>query len=849
MEALRLKPRQLTEREPEIENWDDDDFFVDDGDDLTFRSSSTSNNPPGQRRDSVSSHRSVRSELESLQGEERQVHVPGDDESSTMNAIAAAAGMGIPLPKNVPSSALMGGTIKRLGGRKIKQAIEDDWDADLELPEAGKPLAIKPQDGSRFPDAIRQVSGSSIHMSPTSPKKQLSPVIHQNGLDLAQSTASTSGISVDLEKFKDNEDDDDFFGDGAATIKVSKKHSRGRPISLLTPPTPQKEQKAQPQDDDLEQDFELPSDGKLKLSTRKDIPKTPSFGFDDVDWGEGSLGTRYGGTRRDGRSNRSSSASALSPSISSSITAESEDETFDGLVLPPGPVNFEQRLKFHSRKSRSPERVIEEEPAAQPKKILDAEEKEDFCAGLDLGDAGVFDSRKLTLHRNIKVRDMRPDSPSRPKTSASITFTNKPVTHQPSRLPRLSHERTQSSLEPVSESGGPILPRLRRSQSRIGHSAHSSLSSLPTPTTPSSSQSMPLSSSRRSPREITSKASAASLRTEPTTTSAQLLRLKRSMPVMKPPQSPAKTTGGRFERPPSRTETGRPLSGLRPKTPVERTRQDAGFSTLPRRQPPPPFLPAGTSQSHHITAKSGRTFRRHDSDHSIDFRPSSRTVSRSAMRSPSPRRVRTNEKITDTNYRLVNRPRHQRTFGSGNELDGFDDLPISRDAETQFMKQPVSKEPRPGLRNRIYQNVLPDRNSPSPILPYSPIKDYTPSFARDTAASRIARETSLAQRAPTQTPLAPLTSQRVAQLSTRSNLNPNMSQGSTRSRKHRRQPQLKPHLISNLNSSRDTKSTLLPLITAPSKKVLVFFLGMVWLLTRRSCEWNGVQPGNLPLGG
>lgn len=824
MDALELKPRLPAEREPEIENWDDDDFFVDDGDDLTFRSSSTSNNPLGQRRDSISSHKSMRSELESLQGEERQVHVPGDDENSTMNAVAAAAGMGIPLPKNVPSSALLGGTIKRLGGRKIKQTIEDDWDADLEFPEAGTPLTIKPQDEAKFPDAIRQVSGSSIQPSPPSPKKQSSCIVHQDKPDHDQSRPSFSSTSVDLDKFRDDEDDDDFLGDGTATVKASKTQGPGGPIPLLTPPTPQKEQNARPQvEEDLEQDLELPSDGKLKLSTRRDIPKT-SQGFDDVDWGEGSLGTRYGGTRRDGRSNRSSSASALSPSISSSITAESEDETFDGLILPPGPVNFEQRLKLNSRKSRSPERVIEEEPSPEPKRLPEAEdEKEDFCAGLDIGDGGIFDSRKLSLHRNIKVKDTRPDSPSRPKTSASITFTNKPVSQQPSRLPRLSHERTQSSLEPVSESGGPILPRVRHSQSRIGHSAHSSLSSLPTPTTPSSAQSMPPSTPRRPPREVSSKTSAASLRNEPTTTSAQLLRLKRSMPAMKPPQSPAKATAGKFERPPSRTETGHPPSGLRPKTPVERMKADAGSSTLPRRYQPP-FLPAGTSQSHHITAKNSRTFRRHDSDNAIDFRPGSRAVSRSTVRSPSPRRMRGSEKPTDATYRLINRPRHQRTFGNGNELDGFDDLPISRDAESQFVKQPVAKDPRPGLRNKLYQNVLPDRGTPSPVSPYPTAKtDHTPSFARDTAASRIARETSLAQRAPAQGPLAPLTTQRVAQLSTRSNLNPNVSQSSMRSRKHKKQPQLKPHLIANLNSSKETKSTCLSQAEAT--------LGFLWLAT------------------
>ncbi|SPO05745.1 related to cytokinesis inhibitor byr4 [Cephalotrichum gorgonifer] len=541
MEPLRLKPRLPAEPAPEIENWDDDDFFADDGDDFAFRSSINSN-PTTDRRDSMSSRRSMRSELESLHEEERQIHVPGDDENSTMNAITVAANLGIPIPKNVPPSALMGGTIKRLGGRKIKKIIDDDWDADLELPEGGKPLAIKPQDGSRFPDAIRQVSGGSVQLSPTGSRKQASPVIHQHNFDLGQPRSSPTGASINLDRFRDDDDDDDFFGDGSATIKVSKSRGLGKPISLLTPPTPQKGNGIlPPTDDDFEQDLELPSDGKLKLSTTKDIPKTPALSLDDLDWGEGSLGTRYGGTRRDGRSNRSSSASALSPSISSSITAESEDETFDGLVLPAGPVNFEQRLKLR-RKSRSPERIPEDEPAPQPKKLPEAEE-EDFLTGLDLGESAV--------------------------------------------------------------------------------------------------------------------------------------------------------------------------------------------------------------------------------------------------------------------------PRHQRAFGDGNELDGFDDLPVSRDTEARFVKQPVAKDVRPPLRNKIYQNVLPDRSSAaSPVSPYSPVRpDYTPSFARDTAASRIAREASLAQRAPAQGPLAPLTAQRVAQLSTRSNLSPNLPQSPVRSRKHsKKQPQLKPHLISNLNSTRDVKA-------------------------------------------
>ncbi|CRK20724.1 hypothetical protein BN1723_002691 [Verticillium longisporum] len=815
MESLRLKPRQPVEEQ--IEDWDDGDFQIDAGE-APFRPANSHNQPPS-RRDSHSSVMSLRSELESLPGDERQLHLPGDDERSTLDAIAAATKAGIPIPQNVPSSALMGGTIKRLGGRKIKRIIQDDWENDLELPDSAQALRIKPQDASQFPDALRQVSGP--HSSPTKLSAAVSLSISKD--DRRQSTMSMSSVvsgAANLDKFKDNDDeDDDFFGDGGATIKVSKTRPP-KPISLITPPTPQKMEKTDKiagADDDFEGDFELPSDGKLKLSTRKTIPKTPATQAEDMDWGEGSLGTRFGGTRRDGRSNRSSSASALSPSVSSSFTAESEDDTFEGLLLPSGHVNFEERL-VRNRKSRSPVRTVEEEPAdlktpqpqlqpqAQPQaqpapRPPQAEaDKDDMFNDLELGDGEVFDSGKLTLHRNIRMNTNRPASPTRPKTAVAITFTNKPVQ---SRLPRPNHERAQSSLEPVSESGGPIQSRSRRSQSRMGHSSHSSVTSLPTPTTPSPIQLIQPATPRR--REMSKPTSHASLRNEPTTTSSQLLKFKRSLPAMRAtPQSPAKAPIPRYERPPSRTD-GRPQSSLRPKTPVER--RAAGEPALQTARKP--FLPAGssTTHSHHISAKTGRSLRRHDSNSSIDLRPVSRTVSRSTMRSPSPQRLhRSANQIAQGGPRAGYYQNRSKTFGDGHELDAFDDLPTSSQAESKYVCQPA-KAP---LRNKIYQNVLPDRNTtPSPVPP-SPARfdrsDSTPHFARDTAASRIARETSLAHRAPSNGPLAQLTTQRVAQLSSRNNFHPGVPQPTVRSKKHRsKPPQLKPHLITNMNKDNSSR--------------------------------------------
>lgn len=172
------------------------------------------------------------------------------------------------------------------------------------------------------------------------------------------------------------------------------------------------------------------------------------------------------------------------------------------------------------------------------------------------------------------------------------------------------------------------------------------------------------------------------------------------------------------------------------------------------------------------------------------------------MRSPSPHRQRAS---IDTWERL-SKPKNKKTFGDGHELDGFDDLPTSRDVETKYLKQPITGGPKATLRNKLYQNVLPDRSSmTSPSTPQSPRPSFTPHFARDTTASRIARETALAQRVPSNGPLAPLSSQRVAQLSTRSNLSPSLPQSSVRSRKSKRSPQAKPHLISNMNSGKESK--------------------------------------------
>ncbi|PTB67499.1 hypothetical protein BBK36DRAFT_1196884 [Trichoderma citrinoviride] len=810
MEPLRLKPRQPVEAE--IENWDDDDFIVD-GDELSLRPAAvtTGTNAQPRRRDSTSSHISLRSDLDSAYGEEQHVHLPADDERSTMAAIAAAERAGIPLPKNVPSSALTGGTIKRLGGKKMRKTIDEDWEHDLELPDGPQGLQMKPRTHADFPETLRHVSGGSMHNSPKKTPKSA----RDSRRSSIMSNSSVLSAALSLDRFRDTEDeDDDFFGDGFDTIKVPKT----RPpqlLSFVTPPKPvgpvmSKEPLLN--EEDFERDLELPSDGTLRLSARRDIPRAPFALSDDIDWGEGSsLGTRYGGTRRDARSTRSSSVSAMSPSLSSTFTVESEDETFDGLVLPPGHLNFQERLQLR-KTNPPPEDIPEEQPAEAaapppppPKKLHAAAEVEqqDFLEGLDIGDGNVFDAGKLTIHRNIKVKDSRVTNPARPKTSVTLTFSNKPMPPQ-TRIPRLNnHERSHSTaLEPVSESGGPIPHRApRRPQSRLGHAANQlSVTSLPTPT----SSSFSIAPAPR--RAELSRPQFSSSRSDPPTTNSQLLRQKRSLATVRsrnPPTTAAKPIAGRAERPSSRTETGL----ARPKTPQERPKPSSESPGQARKNSIP-FIPAGAShsQSQHAASKAVRQYRRYDPDNANDARPISRSFARPGLRSPSPHRLK-----EDTWGRL-NRPKRKQNFGDGHELDAFDDLPTSKETESRFLKQPSAAGPPKATLRRLPQAPAPsaaqavDRNkTPSPwnAAPTAARSSYTPSFARDTAASRIARETALAHRTPSGGPLASVSAQRAP---TRSNAQ--QSQPTSRTKKLKRPPQLKPHLISNLSGGKESKVSL-----------------------------------------
>ncbi|KAI5787193.1 hypothetical protein EDC01DRAFT_717972 [Geopyxis carbonaria] len=801
-----------------VECWDDDPDFAD-IDQLqrqsTISSQYTLGNTDHHRRESVCSSRmSVASayDLDSSETGNHEHQVTLDD--SPAKAIASAIHAGIPIPQNVPSSALVGGTIKRLGTNKRvrKVSAHDDWSEDLELPALGNALSMTKKE---FPESLAQIFEG---------KQSISPV--------RSNPAAVPSARSQLNKFRDiPDDDDDFFGDGddVPTLKVSpaRKFRQAAPL-MLTPPLLESATKGTPSvDDDFEHDFEFPADAPLQLNLTKggERPRPPAVhgidsGFDD--WGDtdSGLGSSYygSGPRRE-RGERGSAMSIRSPSISairspslSGMTVESEDDTpLDGLVLPAGVLpDFQQLLK--RRQQAAVMDPVQVDRGFHVQKNLDDPANEEFFDGLEIGDGEIFDKNKLTLNRNVKQKlPPRKPSPVR-RTAMSLTFT----TNKPAPPPSSSRTNRLSQGHPT------LLPPLQ----------------LLEPVAERENQ--------RSPKRNNRNLKSENVHPKPTTTTAQLLRSKRSMPNMakstssqsKAPRPPSRTSNGRPSsrnsagRPPSSSNSaGRPTSsGSRPpssggrpqsrssvgrpssRNESQTTRPKTPHGNINSFRHPAPFVPGGASvhSSHHISAKVSRHNIKRDERPETDRRPMSRVQQRTPPRhSPSSsgasnttakRCPNTTPRVAPENLRReaasigqLTQPTRKRNFGDGTELEAFDDLPTSSRAENRYTVTPVARgAPKTATRQKSSAKRENDTESPKKKLDRtnrSPNDANVPRFARDTAASRNAREyTQQRLGMTTPVPTSPNAERWRAQIAARSSITP-------RNSRKRSSQQSKPHLI------------------------------------------------------
>ncbi|KAJ5655631.1 hypothetical protein N7507_007581 [Penicillium longicatenatum] len=753
-----INPQTRPEEDEQIECWDDDD-------DLQFTeglqsraASSTgslanSSFRPSGHRDSISSRRSARSDLDSNVGDEDwQVPLHDNDEFAKEEALASAKNAGIPIPANIPSSALLGGAIKRLSIRKPKRSFVDDWSEDVELPGPDAILQLRTAQEVKFPESIRQISSTV-----TSPVKSTA----SSSWDENIPTRLQSALG-NLDHFRDNEDDGPINWD-VPTIKAPNPRSPQKFATKAAGRNLNAEQEA----DFFDQDLELPPDCQsLRLSHRKDTTGVSSPVLEDFDleWSEGSIGVRVGGTARDGRSIPSSSISIASPSVSSCLTAESEEDGLDGLVFPDGPLDFTASLKRREEETTHENAALAE--AKQESLAGKSSDADDFFSGIEVDNGKAFASKKLTLNPNVKRKTEWPASPTR-RSSTTLTFTTSGTgavntaasPRQNTRIPRLSgHDRNHSThLETVSESGAPI-SKFQRPQSRLGHSSQSSISSLQSASVVSNSPN-PNPAGRRL---LGARAPQAAAPAGDSCTPPRQLRTKRSLPSIRGVASASSAQNP--QRLPSNPDGYIRPSVNRPKTPVERT--IVGGRTSSRR-PPAPFIPASASerQSHQNNIKTYRPARRHNSDSSSDLLSPQGTYSR-LSRSNRPEGFRLSlddsktESASPTAKRTLTRPTRRRNFGDGTELESFDDLPTSVSTESRFTKNPAGRGAPRSVRARLSQSRItppgesPTQSSTPPTISKPPAS--TPRFARDTNASRNAREQRIASINPRNRDTTPL---------------------------------------------------------------------------------------------
>ncbi|QIX01670.1 hypothetical protein AMS68_007187 [Peltaster fructicola] len=489
-------------------------------------------------------------------------------------------------------------------------------------------------------------------------------------------------------------------------------------------------------DDDWDNDIDMGNAPLVlkPMATKADVQMTEEY--DDFEELEGSLGIRFAGKSRDARE---SSMSAFSPSMGS-VTAESEVDDIGGLELPEGPMDFDAILK----KRRATEADLSDLSQASPameqaatmkthkKSKLAADDNDDFFNDFDLGGGETLDVQKRTINKNIRLKTKPAATTTRPATT--INFHDKPTDkpmHSRSHLPRpVSGSRPSNTrLEPVFESGASHVARDRR----------------------------PL-----------------------TTNTSQLLRSKRSLPVLTsqtrvaPQPRPAPFVTGTSNLQPSHASAQRAMP--------YHLRRDSESNRQGAQSPP--------MRSHSRLSNS--------------FIPE--TPSRRGGRDQAPAALAREA----ASKRNVTKPSRRRNYGDGSELEVFDDLPTSQQKEAKFVKQPIAKgPPKLGLRQAqsardvreaAKRHALPDRmTTPAPPrTPASPTKafyemsQYTPSYLRDTAASRIARESTQSRlaanpRPRSEGPLMPLSTNWKAQVAAKS---PQASPSSQKNKLRRVQPQL-----------------------------------------------------------
>ncbi|TFY82823.1 hypothetical protein EWM64_g1193 [Hericium alpestre] len=542
---------------------------------------------------------------------------------------------------------------------------QEEWaDADFDLPE-GEPFHAHDPESDKDDDEDWDVQ---MDLGKTGGAKARAVVA---GMAARSEMARKEGsqmftIRPPLPSTDEDEEDDE----GVSTIKVAALPALTKPSKEVKTPVAI--------DEDFEDDFALPSD-LTQLSLRPASLHHQSS-KNSLEWGDHHTSSSQSSDSysnlglADGPSSSSASTSASQPETETD--EDEEDGDLDGLVIPTG--------LFGSRSSGNRLAKILEKKKHQSVvtevKVASPDPEDNFEIGLIIDDDADFSQTRL-LQNTHQQHVRRPAVDYRSSCLPSKSLSVRP----PSRL---RSDRAKSPVTPTPIVDAPV-PEVEAAPFASatclrGQKSHTGLK----PPTPPSSQ-----------RQLTRKASLSSL--------------------METSTSHASGSGSSSQvaAPAPATRYEAPTAASRAKTHTNSTSRMHGleYNVPPTRPSTPSSNPAALRLT--MPTSSSRLKTRPPISSVFPASPSiqagpSRATSPIPQRPPSSLSLRSHRSrlpvpgpssSAPSGPKVMRKPKRQRTYGDGTELDDFDDLPTDRDKESQYRVQPK------GYGNRVPGAMYPSK--------------------------------------------------------------------------------------------------------------------------------------------
>lgn len=568
----------------------------------------------------------------------------------------------------------------------------EEWpDADFDIPDDDEPLHASDVESDRDDD-----DDWDADMGLAGGKKGAVRVL---GV-AARSQPSRKGISHMITirpPVLPSTSEDDEEDEGFSTIKVA---------ALPNPST----SSAPPADDDFEDAFSLPSD--LTQLSLKPLGLHHQSSKHSLEWGEKDQTSSSQSSDAYSTLGFAEGSTSSSNSTSASLPETDDDEDdgdLEGLVIPSGlfdGAGGKHLTRLLEKKKRAP-------VADEGVKVASPDPEDDYESGLVIDDDADFSPSRL-LQKSLDKH---------PKHRATLgarsnSMPARPLSVRPQS--RLTHDRAKSPINPLASSARqmqkiklspPLGPTTRSDSFKALLSA---------PAAPSASSSSFLAAKSGSLR---GQKSHTGLNPPAQPTTQRALTRKASMgALMGSNQAQASGSG-------STSNAAAPNSGSRYEAPTaaSRAKNSHTHSTsrihgLERYDVPPtrPSTPNPNPAALRLTmpTSSARLKTRPLISNVFPSSPSSSTSSsippraRSPMppRPPSSASTRSRSSAVTsppphTGPKVLRKPKRQRMYGDGTELDAFEDLPTDRDKESRYRVQPK------GFGNRVPGAMYPSKGS------------------------------------------------------------------------------------------------------------------------------------------